>query len=478
MQQYKLFFLLLTVMTASGGGALSQTSEINRTNHWYFGEGIGIDFSSGTPVLDTLSPMSQREACAVMSDTAGNLLFYTDGDTIWNKTHVMMANGFGVGCESSSNGAAIVPNPGNDSIYYLFTVDCWENFGVHGLQYTVINVNANGGTGAILQKNIQLYAPSSEQLAVTRHCNGIDYWVVSHAYSVNKFYAHKVTANGVDTVPTITFAGDTLPVLQPIGNAGSMCFSPNGEKLCFVNLWKGCILFDFDLSTGQFNNKIILLTDTHNYGCAFSPDNSKLYISFTGLPNPIGRYITQFDLSSNDSLLITNSKNIVYWQSYAHAQFLGVQLSKQGYIKIAFYYRDSVGVILNPNAYGVACNYQTFPLTFNGRLCKEQFPNINTNYYNTNAFICSNGIAETGNASIKYFPNPVTDKLMITNLKSQFTYLVVRSVDGRDVLSKRVHNNDEIEIDTKQFPSGIYLVQLIHNNHSKIKSIKFIKSNN
>ncbi|MCY7408654.1 MAG: hypothetical protein LH473_00130, partial [Chitinophagales bacterium] len=80
------------------------------------------------PVLDTLSPMSQREACAVMSDTAGNLLFYKDGDTIWNKNHQMMANGFGVGCESSSNGAVIVPNPGNDSIYYLFTVDCWENF--------------------------------------------------------------------------------------------------------------------------------------------------------------------------------------------------------------------------------------------------------------------------------------------------------------------------------------------------------------
>jgi hypothetical protein len=455
-----------------------QISEINRTNHWYFGEGIGIDFSSGTPVLDTLSPMSQREACAVMSDTAGNLLFYTDGDTVWNKNHVMMANGFDVGCESSSNGAVIVPNPGNDSIYYLFTVDCWENFGVHGLQYTVINVNANGGTGAILQKNIQLYSPSSEQLAVTRHCNGEDYWVVSHAYSVNKFYAHKVTAGGVDTIPTITNIGDTLPVQNPIGNSGSMSFSPNGEKLCFVSGYLGTKLFDFDQVTGQMQNMIILSTISQEYGCAFSPDNSKLYVSFSGLPNPIGVFISQYDLSSNDSLLISSSKNTVRWQSYATSKFEGLQLSKHGYINATLYYRDTIGVILNPNAYGVACNYQTFPLTFNGRLCKEQFPNINTNYYNPNAYVCSNGIAEAGNTSIKYFPNPVTDKITLRNLKSNYEAISIYAVDGGHVLFKRIDFKDEVEIDTKKFLSGIYLIQLIQNKQSKIKSIKFIKTNN
>lgn len=482
MKKLLLSFIIIKLFSlgfgTGAGEVFAQTSEINRTNHWYFGEGIGIDYSSGVPVLDTLSPMSQREACAVMSDTAGNLLFYTDGDTVWNKNHVMMANGFGVGCESSSNGAAIVPNPGNDSIYYLFTVDCWENFGVHGLQYTVINVNANGGTGAILQKNIQLYSPSSEQLAVTRHCNGIDYWIVSHAYSVNKFYAHQITANGVDTNATISNIGDTLPVQKVLGNIGSLCFSPNGEKLCFVSGWLGTKLFDFDLISGELNNMIVLSVDSQEYGCAFSPDNSKLYVSFSGLPNPIGRYILQYDLSSNDSTLISSSKNTVYWVSYAHAQFEGLQLSKHGFVQITFYYRDSIGAIINPNAYGTACNYQTFPLTFNGRLCKEQFPNFNTNYYNPNAYICSNGIAETGNASIKYFPNPVSDKLSITNLKGQYESLNIFSVDGRHVLFKQIDFKDAAEIDISQLASGIYLMQLNQNNYSKIKSIKFIKSNN
>ena len=467
--------LILLILTFACTFCNAQTSEINRTNHWYFGEGIGIDYSSGSPVLDTSSSMFQREACAVMSDTAGNLLFYTDGDTIWNKNHIVMNNGFGLGCESSTNGAVIVPNPGNDSIYYLFTVDCWENIGNHGLRYSVINVNANGGTGAILQKIIQLFSPRSEQLAVTRHCNGIDYWVVMHHYNQNKFYSYLVTPSGVNAIPTISVVGDTLPVQNFIGNMGSMCFSPNGKKLCFVNGYIGARLFNFNLLTGEIDNMIVLSTVRYEYGCAFSPDNSKLYVTFSGYPTP-GRYISQYDLTSNDSLLITSSKNIVFLVSYVHAPLEGLQLTEQGYIKVAFYYRDSIGVILNPNAYGAACNYQTFPLTFNGRLCKEQFPNFNTNYYNSNPYSCGIGIAETENTSIKFFPNPVSDRLTVTNLNRNYDSMLIYSIDGRYVLFKPIDNKEIAEIDTRQLSSGIYFIQL-SSKSSTMKPIKFVKLN-
>lgn len=470
----KICFLFLFLIISNSLRA--QISEIKRTNRWYFGEGIGIDFSSGLPALDTLSPMNQREACAVMSDTAGNLLFYTDGDTIWNKNHQMMINGFDVGCESSSNGAVIVPNPGSDSIYYLFTVDCWENAGTHGLQYTIINVNANGGTGEIIQKNIQLYSPSSEQLAVTRHCNGEDYWVVSHAYSVNHFYAHKVTANGVDTVPVITIAGDTLPVQTWIGNAGSMCFSPNGEKLCFVNLRQGCKLFDFDLVTGQLYNMIVLTTDSQYFGCAFSPDNSKLYITFVGVP-ATGKHISQYDLSSNDSLTIVNSKYLVIDTTYFIRDWLNLQLNALGIIYSSNYNVNYLCAILNPNIYGAGCNFVYFGLdSLNGK-CKEQLPNINNNYYNPNAFICNNGMAEAENATIKYFPNPSNNRLTLANLSRDLKNVSVFAIDGRQIMLKHIELKDEIEIDIKQLPEGIYLVQLLYNNTSKIESIKFIKSN-
>ncbi|HPA31801.1 MAG TPA: T9SS type A sorting domain-containing protein, partial [Bacteroidia bacterium] len=154
----------------------------------------------------------------------------------------------------------------------------------------------------------------------------------------------------------------------------------------------------------------------------------------------------------------------------------GLQLTKQGYIKVAFYWRDSIGVILNPNAYGTACNYQTFPITFNGRLCKEQFPNFNTNYYNSNPYSCGIGIAETENTIIKYFPNPVSDRLTVTNLNRNYDSMFIYSIDGRYALFKRIDNKEIAEIDTHQLSSGIYFIQLLSKS-SIIKSLKFIKLN-
>src|SRR5437879_4409017 len=65
-------------------------------NIWYFGFNAGMDFNSGSPVLLTNSAMNQWEGCSSICDTSGNLLFYTSGLSVWNRNHVMMANGNGL----------------------------------------------------------------------------------------------------------------------------------------------------------------------------------------------------------------------------------------------------------------------------------------------------------------------------------------------------------------------------------------------
>ncbi|MEX0361238.1 MAG: hypothetical protein AB3N10_09680, partial [Allomuricauda sp.] len=52
---------------------------------WYFGQNAGLDFRSGTPVPLTDGALNTREGCATISDAAGNLIFYTDGSTVWNR---------------------------------------------------------------------------------------------------------------------------------------------------------------------------------------------------------------------------------------------------------------------------------------------------------------------------------------------------------------------------------------------------------
>src|ERR1022692_3874826 len=93
--------------------------------NWYFGDGAAVNFSTGSPVAVAGCAMSTVEGCATISDNAGNLLFYTDGITAWDKNNIAMPNGSGLwGNSSSTESGVIVPNPGNVNQYYLFTTDC------------------------------------------------------------------------------------------------------------------------------------------------------------------------------------------------------------------------------------------------------------------------------------------------------------------------------------------------------------------
>src|SRR5688572_4629605 len=90
-------------------------------NQWCFGNLSGLDFNSGSPV-SVASQVNTTEGSSSIADAAGNLLFYSDGVTVWNKNHVPMPNGTGLnGGFSSTQSALIVSQPQTPDIYYLFT---------------------------------------------------------------------------------------------------------------------------------------------------------------------------------------------------------------------------------------------------------------------------------------------------------------------------------------------------------------------
>ena len=92
-------------------------------NNWYFGWYVRLDFNSGSPVALANSAMYTRQVVASISDSNGNLLFYTNGLKIWNKNNLIMANGTGLlGDTLSSQSALIVPLPGSLNKYYIFTI--------------------------------------------------------------------------------------------------------------------------------------------------------------------------------------------------------------------------------------------------------------------------------------------------------------------------------------------------------------------
>jgi hypothetical protein len=72
------------------------------------------------PVASYDSQMSAGEACGSVSDQKGDVLFYTNGMTIWNREHQQMQNGTGLSGTLSSQQLAIVQHPGNPNQYYIW----------------------------------------------------------------------------------------------------------------------------------------------------------------------------------------------------------------------------------------------------------------------------------------------------------------------------------------------------------------------
>ena len=93
------------------------------TSHWYFGYGTGIRFQNGLPSHINNSAMSYSdEGTAAISDENGNLLFYGNPSVCYNSAYLNVQNGTGlIGNLSSTQGALIVPNPLDSSVYYYFS---------------------------------------------------------------------------------------------------------------------------------------------------------------------------------------------------------------------------------------------------------------------------------------------------------------------------------------------------------------------
>ncbi len=252
MRKFILFSSLLLIFNF----LLSQ----NEGNIWYFGGNAGLDFNSGSPVALTNSHLFADEGCATMSDNAGNLLFYTRGDTVWNSNHQFMPNGTDLmGCWSSSQGVIILPLPGLAGFYYIFTVDCGENSLINGLRYSVVQMSLNAGLGDITVKNMPLVPLVTEKITAVKHANGSDYWIITHEYNTNTFFVHLLDNNGIDITPQTFSIGSVHGIPPPYtGSSGAMNASHDGKKLAVVNPASNVIdLFDFDNSTGAISNVII-----------------------------------------------------------------------------------------------------------------------------------------------------------------------------------------------------------------------------
>ncbi len=350
---------------------------LKENNVWIFGGYSGLDFNSGTPV-PIHSAFDQFEAAASVSDANGQLLFYSSGDTIWNRNHKAMPDGYNLmvmdvdtnSAASATQGTLILPVINNPDQYYVFSLDATEGWpGISGgrLFYSIVDMTLDGGLGDIVPgwKSIKLDSNQTEKMTAVAgdDCN---IWLLTHHMSTIDpvIKAFEITAKGINTTPVKSQVGN-LSGLVPYAT-GAMVVAPNRRKIAicstigFVDGDKGFEIYDFDPATGIASNAILLDTGILYYGAAFSPDNSKLYaqqrVSLTSDSNTL----VQYDISLSTPADIIASKTIIYAADGGVAGGMGVgqlKLGPDGKIYIASGVSNTLSVVNSPNAAGTACQF-------------------------------------------------------------------------------------------------------------------------
>ncbi len=333
-----------------------------QANNWYFGQRAGITFNTpdGSPQAVFDGQINQWEGCASISGKDGNLLFYTDGVTVWNSMHDTMPNGNNLGGDPSATMSSIViPAPGNDSLYYLFTIP--EINGYEGLRYSIVNMNLDNGLGDISErKNIFLSGPVHEKVTSVAHANGLYVWVITHLWGGNTFLTYLIDTDSLHTEPIVQSIGEIHNYLPSI--TGYMKASPDGKHLALIGgNPKMTQIFNFDNLSGVLSNPISLVRPIayHNpYGLGFSPNGTKLYVSSLGYePSGIHRKIHQYNLESEDSLTIVNSEiEIVSLYGVAN-EFGAMQIGPNHRLYIAKNSHAYLSIIENPDSLGALCNF-------------------------------------------------------------------------------------------------------------------------
>ncbi len=382
----------------------------NEAANWYFGQNAGIQFDATGNLIGSINggQLSTLEGCTSISDTNGDLLFYTDGTLVYNRNHQLMPNGTGLfGDPSSTQSALVVPQPGNDTFYYIFTVDTTIGGGDpdFGFNYSIVDITLDGGLGDVTSKNVNLLQDSSEKItAVLKDCASQSIWVITLASidgtggPFNTYHAFEVSTTGIN----VTSVKSTFPF--PISDArGQIKVSPDGKKFASANMSNGLFLYDFDAATGILSNQQNLSITSFSssaYGVEFSQNSLRLYVhssndaNATGPPNIHQSTLTQFDLEAAN---IQNSQITLDQRQLFRGS---LQLGPDGkiYRALSANYTTGLpflGVIDNPNALGTAANYIHNAVSLAPNVSTQGLPPFIQSFFNDKIDIIQNGTSST-----------------------------------------------------------------------------------
>lgn len=184
--------------------------------------GSDIDFSTGSPVISLQSrTIDLYQTAASIGDSLGDLLFFSNGVVVGNALGDTMLNGTGLNPSDYTDSwypeglglyqaNLMIPAPSDAGRFYLFhnTIDILPDFVPQYLYVSKIDMDLDGGNGAVVSKNQVIFNGDVQpgHLTAVRHGNGRDWWVYAHEFNNNTFLRWLLTPQGL-----------TGPITQSVG---------------------------------------------------------------------------------------------------------------------------------------------------------------------------------------------------------------------------------------------------------------------
>ena len=456
---------------------------------------VVVDFGTGqspqAQVTNTVVPMLIENAS--ICDEQGNLLFFTNGTRVYDKNLNFIPGAFlpppfdtaGVTQGlSQRQGCMYLPWPGDTNRYVLLhttkelslpsSYPGWIPYHLPTHLYmTTLDKTYNGGNGGIVSLSQVMLndtlANTGGGMAVTKHANGRDWWILVKKHYRNKFYKFLLTPSGMVSMGFQQIGLDYQPRLGEL-----YIFTPNGETLGGTVEPHTLALFKFDRCTGNLSNHQLLNNPATNlYYCEdldFSPDSKVLYANERVK-------IFQYDLTGIDTPGVVQQTRALIADTayttlmcdtpgfYAKNFFPVGQLASNG---IIYYpsniYCPELTFIEYPDSLGMASgfNYAGFNIINTNATAIPYFPNYRLGPITGSICDSLTSVYELQPQEISLYPNPATDQIQVSSSRSlSGTVITLFNVQGQQLLQQTPGFGNVFEVELpKSMGTGIYFLRI------------------
>ncbi|MBK8330165.1 MAG: T9SS type A sorting domain-containing protein [Bacteroidetes bacterium] len=491
--------------------SLIYSQQNKRNNVWAVGYQpvVKFNFDNGL-IIDTVTNAGVfnppfcliKSSSSTISDTNGNLLFFSNGFVIYDSAGFAMPDGLYVNCPYGQvlanyyGGASlfdqtsiILPKKGNT--YYVFSTGMSDsvanNYVNHVytefdvLNYSVVDMDSNAGMGKVVQKNVVLADKQHYHwtpLSAVKHSNGKDWWLVKADCSNDRYqlfwvqedtilgpYYQYITTKGdfCTAVSQLYFSEDgTQMVCSQYGNI----YGNGGNTFYYYNRVE---LYDFDRCDGTITYKkhYIIPYDTSTYvnydfkrGICFSPNGKLLYMS-------TNYSVFQIDLED------TNTYNALYIHGPDTSDFMYFPLygtmvvAPDGKLYIGNHNgtRKFMSYIDSPNVKGLGCHFvpQGVWQPYSNLMSPPNMPNYGLG---ADTVLCwplgSIEIRDESLETLEVYPNPSSTYIVVRyemRDKRNATIEMYNAIGQQVYSSQLSHLSAYISIDVRHLAKGMYYLR-------------------